>query len=67
MYNYSNYQFSSKKTRNNKILIDGGGSESSSYDVGESILLPYILDRGINSIDTIIISHFDSDHVRADC
>lgn len=53
--------------RNKKILIDGGGSENSSYDVGESILLPYILDRGINSIDTIIISHFDSDHVRADC
>lgn len=43
-----------------KILIDGGGSES--YDVGKNVLLPYLLDRGIKSLDYIIISHFDSDH-----
>lgn len=52
---------------NKTILIDGGGSENSDYDIGKNTLLPYILDRGYNTIDTIIISHFDSDHVRSDC
>ena len=45
------------------ILIDGGGSEFGSFDVGESTLLPYLLDRGITTIDYMLISHFDSDHI----
>ena len=49
--------------RNKTILIDGGGSSSNEYDVGESTLLPYILDRGYTKIDYIFISHFDQDHV----
>ncbi len=48
---------------NKTILIDGGGSVNSDFDVGENTLLPYILDRGFTKIDTIIISHFDNDHV----
>ena len=48
---------SDKKT----ILIDGGGSITS--DVGEKILMPYILDRGYTKIDYIIVSHFDTDHI----
>lgn len=46
------------------ILIDGGGSSNSSFDVGKNTLLPYILDRKITKIDFIIISHFDNDHVQ---
>lgn len=49
---------------NKKILIYGGGSEFGSFNVGEKTLLPYLLDRRINKLDYIIISHFDSDHVR---
>ena len=51
---------------NKTILIDGGGSEFGNFDVGESTLLPYILDRGYIKIDYIFISHFDTDHVRTD-
>lgn len=49
---------------NKKILIDGGGSETntSTYDVGEDTLVPYLLDRRISKLDFIMISHFDSDH-----
>ena len=47
---------------NKKILIDGGGSQF--YDTGKNILLPYLLNRKINKLDMIIISHFDQDHVR---
>ena len=49
--------------QNKTILIDGGGSSSSEFDVGESTLIPYILDRGFTKIDVVIISHFDQDHI----
>ena len=49
--------------RNKTILIDGGGSTGSDFDVGESTLLPYILDRGYKKIDLMFISHFDQDHI----
>ena len=52
-----------KTPKNKYILIDGGGSEFGNFDVGESILLPYLLDRRITKIDYLLISHFDSDHI----
>lgn len=39
----------------------GGGVAN--YDVGENTLLPYLLNRGIKTIDYMICSHFDTDHV----
>lgn len=45
---------------NKTILIDGGGSKN--YNVGKNILVPYLLNRRINKIDYMIISHFDQDH-----
>lgn len=41
--------------RNKKILIDGGEGDT-------DVLLSYLLDRRIKTIDYIMISHFDSDH-----
>ena len=49
--------------KNKTILIDGGGNIGSDFDVGESTLIPYILDRGYKKIDLMFISHFDQDHV----
>ena len=46
---------------NKKVLIDGGGSGT--YDVGENILIPYLLDRGIKRLDYVIVSHTDFDHI----
>ena len=52
-------------TPNNKsILIDGGGSEN--FDVGKNVLFPYLFDRTVRKIDYMVISHFDTDHVRTD-
>lgn len=48
--------------KNKKILIDGGGSPNENYDIGKNIVVPYLLDRGIISIDYMMISHFDNDH-----
>ncbi len=44
-----------------KIVIDGGGDEN--YDVGEKVLIPYLLSKGVYKLDYVIISHFDTDHV----
>ena len=48
--------------KNKSILIDGGGSEFSDFNVGKNILMPYLLNRNITTIDYMIFSHFDSDH-----
>ena len=51
--------------QNKKILIDSGGnSNKNNYDIGEDTLLPYLLNRGIKRLDYVIVSHFDTDHVR---
>ena len=50
-------------THQKQILIDGGGSENGNYDVGENVLLPYMLDRGITTIDYIFLSHAHADHI----
>lgn len=49
---------------NKSILIDGGGSETSNFDIGEKTLVPYLLSRKVKVIDYIIVSHFDTDHIR---
>ena len=48
--------------QNKKILIDSGGQSTGNFDVGKSTLLPYLLDKGVISLDYIFISHFDADH-----
>lgn len=55
------------RTETNKvILIDSGRSTAASnFDVGNKVLLPYLLDRRIKKIDFIIVSHFDADHCQA--
>ena len=51
-------------TPNHKnILIDGGGSTSTTFDVGKNTLIPYVLDKGYTKLDYVFISHFDQDHV----
>lgn len=49
--------------KNKKILIDGG-DKTEKYDYGEKVVLPYLMKKGIQYLDYIVISHFDSDHVR---
>ncbi len=46
-----------------RILIDGGEGNSDKYDYGKKVLFPYLLDRGTNKIDYLIVSHADSDHI----
>ncbi len=49
--------------KNKNILIDAGEGNSEKYDYGKNVVLPYLLDRKVNKLDYIFISHFDNDHV----
>ncbi len=44
------------------ILIDGGGGYSTTFNVGERIIAPYLWHLGIKKLDQILITHPDSDH-----
>jgi competence protein ComEC len=46
------------------ILVDGGGfADNSTFDVGERIIAPYLWRRKIRTVDTLILSHPNSDHL----
>tara|TARA_B100000315_G_scaffold158829_1_gene147408 strand:- start:12872 stop:14557 length:1686 start_codon:yes stop_codon:yes gene_type:complete len=44
------------------ILIDGGGLFGD-FDIGESVVAPYLWDHGIEKVDFIIPTHSDNDHI----
>jgi len=45
------------------ILIDGGGTPQSNFDVGNKIVIPYLRRKGINEIDLLILTHPHLDHL----
>jgi len=45
------------------ILIDGGGTPQSDFDVGSKIVVPYLRRKGINEIDLLVLTHPHLDHL----
>lgn len=46
------------------MLIDGGGfSDNSNFDVGEKIIAPFLWRRKIKTIETVVLSHPNADHL----
>jgi competence protein ComEC len=46
------------------IMIDGGGfSDNSSFDVGARIVAPFLWRKKIKTVDLLILSHPNSDHL----
>jgi len=45
------------------ILIDGGGTPLSTFDVGGKVVIPYLRRKGINKINLLILTHPDLDHL----
>ncbi len=44
------------------LVYDTGPKFSKSFNAGESVVLPYLLERGIDEIDMLVVSHADKDH-----
>lgn len=59
--------------RKSVIVIDAGGSlrfeqeewkeRKTVYEVGRQVVVPYLKGRGMQTIDTFVLSHADADHV----
>lgn len=59
-----------------RILIDGGGTlsfrkagqewkqRSDPFEVGSKVVVPLLMKRGVHSLDLLVVSHLDSDHIR---
>jgi competence protein ComEC len=45
------------------ILIDGGGTPLSTFDVGGKVVIPYLRRIGINKINLLILTHPHLDHL----
>jgi competence protein ComEC len=46
------------------VLVDGGGfSDNSIFDVGEKITAPFLWRKKIKSVDLLVLSHPNSDHL----
>ncbi len=46
------------------ILIDGGGfSDNSIFDTGARIIAPFLWQKKIKTVDTLVLSHPNSDHL----
>ncbi len=46
-----------------RVLVDGGGLPATSFDVGERVVLPYLLDHGGRKLDAVVVTHADYDHI----
>jgi len=44
------------------ILIDGGAISSPHFDIGQSVIAPFLLQKNIQKINDIAITHADGDH-----
>ncbi len=43
------------------MLIDGG--KGGDWDVGRNIILPFLRNKGIDTLDAVVLTHPDADHV----
>ncbi len=47
-----------------KMLIDGGGSYEDRFDVGKNVIAPFLWEKKIPRIDTLVLTHPDPDHLK---
>ena len=50
------------ETDSHQLVYDTGQRFSDRFDAGKHIIAPYLMSRGYRSVDSVIVSHGDSDH-----
>jgi competence protein ComEC len=48
---------------NGRTMLVDGGIRTPDYDIGESVLLPFLRFRGVDRVDIILASHLHNDHI----
>jgi len=51
------------ETKQHVLVFDTGAKYSSQYDMGSAVVIPYLKTKGIKSVDTLLVSHGDNDHI----
>lgn len=51
------------ETQQHVLVFDTGPRFSDRFDTGKAVIVPYLHHRGWRSVDTLIISHGDNDHI----
>ncbi|MHB1947280.1 MAG: DNA internalization-related competence protein ComEC/Rec2 [Gammaproteobacteria bacterium] len=51
------------ETRNHILVFDTGPKLSSSFDMGESVVVPFLRTLAVNRVDMLVVSHGDNDHI----
>ena len=46
---------------------EGGGSKTGGYNIGEKVLMPYLLHSGAGSVDAALVTHLHADHYKGIC
>jgi competence protein ComEC len=46
-----------------KMLIDGGGLPTGTFDIGENVVSPFLWSKGIKSLDRLVLTHPHPDHL----
>lgn len=50
------------QTREHALLYDAGARYASGFDLGEAIVHPALLAKGVRQLDLLLVSHADNDH-----
>lgn len=52
--------------RGNTVLIDGGGRNYKDGDtnIGDSVVIPFLLDNGVTHLDLVVATHGHDDHIQ---
>ena len=45
------------------MLVDGGGGFGKGFDIGERVIGPFLLERGVKRIDYMVLTHPQRDHM----
>lgn len=51
------------RTQHHVLIYDAGPKFSESFDTGNAVVVPYLNYVGVNTVDTLMISHPDNDHI----
>jgi competence protein ComEC len=51
------------QTKNHTLIFDTGARYASGFNMGDAVIIPYLNAKQINTLDLIIISHGDNDHI----
>jgi len=51
------------ETANHTLVFDTGAKYSEKYDMGDTVIIPFLKTKGVDDIDVLMISHGDNDHI----